>query len=276
MQLNKKYILIEPISGWQMIDLDELIKYRDLLYFMVVRGIRAKYAQSVLGISWAIIQPLFTTLIFTIVFGYLAKIDSNGAPYAVFSFAAMVPWTFFSNTLIDASNSLVANANMINKVYFPRLLLPVAAALSKFVDFLISFTVFICFLLYYRMMPSIDVLFLPLLLLQLFFFSVGIGLLLSALSVTYRDVKHAVGFLVQFLMYATPVVYATSAVPEKYRLIYSCNPMVGVIEGFRSIFLHTIPMPWLTICCGFITSIIFFVLGLLYFKKMEKFFADVA
>ncbi len=272
----KNTITLEPVSGWQMLDFKELIRYRDLLYFLVVRGIKARYAQSVLGISWAIIQPLLTTLIFTIIFGYVAKIGSDGIPYAVFSFAAMVPWTFFSNTLIESSNSLVANANLINKVYFPRIVLPIAAAISKILDFVIGFIVFIGFLIYYKMAPSLDIIFLPLLLIQLFAFSLGGGLLLSALSVKYRDVKHAIGFLVQILMYAAPVVYPLSAIPLEYRFFYSFNPMVGVIEGFRSIFLHTQDMPWQSILPGAGVAFIFLTIGIFYFKRMEKYFADVA
>lgn len=259
-----------------MINFKELIKYKDLLYFLVIRGIKARYAQSVLGISWAIIQPLFTTLVFTVIFGNVAKIDSDGVPYVVFSFAAMVPWTYFSNTLTESANSLVTNANMISKVYFPRLVLPLSAALSKLLDFIIGFVVFVGFLVYFGMVPSWEIIYLPVLMIMLLMSSLGIGMILSAMAVQFRDVKHAVTFLVQLLLYAAPVVYATSAIPEAYQFWYALNPMVGVIEGFRSIFLGTLEFPWLWIGPGAMVSILLFVFGLFYFRRMERNFADVA
>jgi len=275
MDLNKKSV-IEPSRGWQMVDIKELVRYRDLLYFLVIRGIKAVYAQSVLGIGWAIIQPLFTTILFTIIFGKVVKVSSDGVPYIVFSFTAMLPWSYFSSTLTESANSLVANANMINKVYFPRLILPLSAALSKLLDFLISFGVLIGFLIYFRMVPSWEIVFLPILLLILLMTSLGMGMILSAMAVQFRDVKHTVGFLVQILMYGAPVVYATSAIPEAYRNWYALNPMVGVIEGFRSIFLGTQSFPWQWILQGSIVSLMVFVCGLFYFRRMERVFADVA
>lgn len=268
--------IIQPTRGWQMINFRELSRYRDLLYFLVIRGIKARYAQSVLGVSWAIIQPLFTTLVFTIVFGKVAKVDSEGVPYIIFSFAAMVPWNYFSSTLTESANSLVANANMINKVYFPRLVLPLSAALSKLLDFLIGFGVMVGFLVYFNMLPAWELVFLPLLLLILLMNSLGVGMILSAMAVQFRDVKHAVSFLVQLLMYGAPVVYATSAIPESYRFWYALNPMVGVIEGFRSIFLGTQAFPWQWIWPGAFVAVVVFVFGLFYFRKMERVFADVA
>jgi lipopolysaccharide transport system permease protein len=273
---EKRITVIQPTKGWQLINLEELWRYKDLLYFLVIRGIKARYAQSVLGISWAIIQPLFTTLIFTVIFGNVAKISSDGVPYVIFSFAAMVPWTYFSGTLTDSANSLVQNANMISKVYFPRLVLPLSAAFSKLLDFIIGFLVFTGFLFYFKMTPSWEVVFLPLLLLILLMTSLGAGMFLSAMAVQYRDVKHAITFLVQILMYAAPVVYPTSSIPEVYRFWYSLNPMVGVIEGFRSIFLGTQEFPWQLIVPGAFVALILFVFASLYFRKMEKIFADVA
>lgn len=271
-----KTLIIEPSRGWQMINLKELIRYRDLLYFLVIRGVKARYAQSVLGISWAIIQPLFTTLLFTIIFGNVVKVNSDGVPYVVFSFGAMVPWNYFSSTLTESANSLVANANMINKVYFPRLVLPLSAALSKLLDFVIGFVVLIGFLVYFQMLPSWEIIFLPLLLAILLMTSLGMGMILSAMAVQFRDVKHATSFLVQLLMYGAPVVYATSAIPEAWRFWYSLNPMVGVIEGFRSIFLGTQAFPWQWIAPGAVVSVVVFVFGLFYFRRMERVFADVA
>lgn len=269
-------IVIKATKGWRGINLNELIRYRDLLWFLTLRGIKAKYAQSVLGVSWAVIQPLFSTLVFTIVFGSLAKIDSNGVPYFLFSFTALVPWTFFANTLTESSNSLVANANMISKVYFPRLVLPLSSIFSKGVDFLISFVVLTGFLVYFRLLPGWQIVWLPWLLLVLLMTSLGIGMILSAMAVQYRDVKHAMTFAVQLLMYAAPVVYPTTNVPVQWQTAYACNPMVGVIEGFRSVFLNTIPFPYQWMWQGTLVSAILFIFGLFYFRKMERVFADVA
>jgi len=269
-------LIIRPTSGWQLVNWRELVQYRDLLYFLTIRGIKAKYAQSVLGIGWAIIQPLFSTLIFTVVFGNLARVSSDGVPYAIFSFVAMVPWNYFSNTLTDSANSLVSNANMITKVYFPRLVLPLSAALSKLLDFFIGMVILVGFMVYFQFAPGWGALVLPLLILILLLSSLGIGMFLSAMAVQYRDVKHAVTFVVQMLMYAAPVVYPSSNVPEAWRFWYSLNPMVGVIEGFRSALLHTQPMLWDYILTGGVVSLLLFFGGALYFRRMERIFADVA
>ncbi len=268
--------IIRPSKGWRGVNVKELLHYKDLLRFLTIRGIKAKYAQSILGIGWAIIQPLVTTVVFTIIFGNLAKVSSEGVPYFIFSLTAMVPWTYFSNTLTDAANSLITNANLITKVYFPRLVLPLTAALSKLLDFLIAFTVLIVMLLVYGFSMNWTLIWLPLLIIILLLTSLGAGMLLAALAVQYRDVKHALSFMVQLLMYAAPVVYPTSNVPEAYRIWYALNPMVGVIEGFRAVFLHTQPMPWNYIGLGTMVAIFLFIGGLFYFRKMERNFADVA
>lgn len=270
-----KISIIEVSKGWQLIDFKELWRYKDLLYFLTVRGIKARYAQSVLGVGWAIIQPLFTTLVFTIVFGGLAKVDSDGMPYLLFSYLALWPWNYFSGTLTESANSLIANSGMITKVYFPRLILPLSAIFSKLLDFLISFVVLVGILIYYKVMPGLGIVILPLLLLQLIMTSLGIGMILSAMAVQYRDVKYALGFIVQLLLYTAPVVYSTTAVPEEWQFIYSLNPMVGVIEGMRAIFLSR-EIPWEWIWPGAIVGFVLFVFGLFYFRKMEKVFADVA
>ncbi|WP_051315919.1 ABC transporter permease [Algoriphagus vanfongensis] len=258
-----------------MVDFQELWRYKDLLYFLTLRGIKARYAQSILGVSWAIIQPLFTTLVFTLVFGGLAKVDSDGMPYILFSYLALWPWNYFSGTLTESANSLIQNANMITKVYFPRMVLPLSAILSKLLDFIIAFVVVIGLLIYFGQMPGWGILFLPLLIIQLLMCSLGIGMFLSALAVKYRDVKHALTFMVQLLLYAAPVVYSTQAVPEKYLQFYILNPMVGVIEGFRAAFLDR-PMPWGWIWPGSIVALFVFVFGMMYFRRMERIFADVA
>jgi lipopolysaccharide transport system permease protein len=267
--------IIKPSSGWKIVNLKEVWQYKDLLYFLTIRGIKAKYAQSILGVSWAIIQPLFTTLVFTIVFGGLAKVSSDGIPYALFSYLALWPWNYFSGTLTESSNSLITNANMITKVYFPRLVLPLSSVFSKLLDFVIAFVVVVVFCIYYNVAPGWGILYIPLLIFQLLLTSLGLGLILSAMAVQYRDVKHAMTFVVQILMYAAPVVYSTTAVPPQYQFWYSLNPMVGVIEGFRAGFLDR-PMPWGWVWPGSIVALLLFFYGMLYFRKMERVFADVA
>lgn len=274
--MEKQITHIRPSRGWKSINIKELIEYKDLLWFLTLRGIKAKYAQSILGVGWAIIQPLFATLVFTIVFGNLAKVTSDGLPYFIFSLTGMVVWNYFSGTLTDSTNSLVANAGMISKVYFPRLVLPLSAVLSKLLDFIIGMILLVVFLFVYRIPVSIEVLYLPLLILLLLMTSIGIGMILSAMAVQYRDVKHAMTFLTQLLMYAAPVVYPASSVPVKYQYLYALNPMVGVIEGFRAALLHTRPMPWDFIGIAAGISLLFFLGGVFYFKRMERVFADVA
>ncbi|MBS1542405.1 MAG: ABC transporter permease [Bacteroidetes bacterium] len=268
--------VIRRSSGWRGVDWRELVHYRDLLWFLTVRGIKAKYAQSVLGVGWAVIQPLFSTLMLTIVFGRIAKMDSNGMPYFLFSFTALVPWTFFASTLTDSTNSLVTNAPMISKVYFPRLVLPLSSIFSKGVDFGISFLLLVIFLLIYRVTPTWEIILLPWLLLVLLMTSLGTGLILSAMAVQYRDIRHAMTFAVQLLMYAAPVVYPSSKIPTNWQTLYALNPMVGVIEGFRAAFLGAgnFPYEWLSVATG--TSGLLFVFGLFYFRRMERSFADVA
>lgn len=268
-------VVIEPSKGWKLVDFKELWRYKDLLYFLTVRGIKARYAQSILGIGWAIIQPLFTTLVFTVVFGGLAKVESDGMPYILFSYLALWPWNYFSGTLSESANSLVANAGMITKVYFPRLILPLAAIFSKLLDFIISFAVLLVLLIYFQVLPGWQVIYLPILLIQLLACSLGIGMILSAMAVQYRDVKYALGFIVQILLYGAPVVYSTTSVPTNYQFLYSLNPMVGVIEGIRAMFLNR-PMPWEWVWPGAIVAVVLFVFGLFYFRRMEKVFADVA
>lgn len=274
-EFDNMVTFIRPQRGWRLIDLGELVRYRDLLYFLTVRGIKAKYAQSILGVSWAIIQPLFSTLVFTVVFGNLAQVSSDGVPYFMFSLVAIVPWLFFSTTLTEASNSLVANASMISKVYFPRLILPLSSALSKSLDFSIGMIMIVIAMIVFKVPFTIEALLIPLLVLLLLIASLGLSMLFSALAVQYRDVKHALSFAVQLLMYAAPVVYPTSKIPERFRDIYALDPMVGVIEGFRSVLLHTQPFPTTWVLIGTAVAVATFVVGLLSFRKMERLFADV-
>jgi lipopolysaccharide transport system permease protein len=270
--MKDQYLIIRPQSGWQFVNFKELKEYRDMFFFLVWRDIKARYAQSVLGIGWAVIQPVFSMLVFTVVFGNLAKIDSDGVPYAIFSFTALVPWTFFSSCITASSGSLTG---MITKIYFPRLVLPLASVLSKLVDFCISFIVLVGLLIWFQINPTWWVFIMPFLVILLMLTAVGFGMWLSSLSVQYRDIRYGLHFGVQLLMYAAPVVYPASLVPDQYRLLYALNPMVGVIEGFRSAILATNPMPWDLISVGTISAVIIALSGALFFKRREKFFADV-
>jgi len=274
--VSKTTTVIEPKSGWQIIDWAELREYRDLFYFLVWKDIKGRYAQSVLGIGWAVIQPVFSMLVFTVVFGRLSKIESDGVPYSIFSFAALVPWTYFSNCVNTMSGILIQNNNLLSKIYFPRLMLPLSSLLGKLIDFALSLIIMAVLMLWYRIVPTPALLWLPLLVVLMILASGGIGLWLAALSVQYRDIRYGMTFGIQLLMYAAPVVYPASLVPEAYRLVYALNPMVGVIEGFRSALLATNPMPWDFIAVGAITGVLLAVSGALFFKRTERVFADVA
>ncbi len=274
-KIANHHTIIEHHSGWQFIDWRELWQYRDLFYFLVWRDIKTRYAQSVLGVGWAIIQPLFNMVIFTIVFGNLARVSSDGVPYAIFSYTALVPWAYFSSSLTAATGSLVASKNLITKVYFPRLIVPLAPVLGKLIDFAIAMLILFAMMLWFQISPTIEVLAIPLLILLMMLTAAGLGMWLTALSVQYRDINYAMSFFVQLLMYAAPVVYPASSVPEQYRLYYAFNPMVGVIEGFRSALLGTNPMPWEAIGIGSIVAILIFISGILYFRRMERIFADI-
>ena len=243
---------------------------------MVWRDIKTRYVQSVLGIGWAVIQPLFSMIVFTFVFGNLAKISSDGVPYAIFSYTALVPWTYFSGALTGAGGSLLGASGMMTKVYFPRLVIPLAPVMAKLVDFCIAFVILLGMMFYFGFTPTINIIYLPGLILLMMLTASGMGIWLTALSIQYRDISYAMGFLVQMLMYLAPVIYPASNVPESFRLFYGLFPMTGVIEGFRSILLKTNPMPWDLIGMGSIVSALLFISGAFYFRRMEQYFADVA
>ena len=267
---------IKPPGGWVSLEFRELWRYRDLFFFLVWRDIKVQYAQSVLGIGWAVIQPLFYMVVFTVVFGKLANVGSDGVPYAIFSYTALVPWTYFSTSLTLSTGSLIKNANMLTKVYFPRLAIPLSAVLGRLVDFAIALLLVFGMMAWFRIMPTVWAFTLPLLILLMVLSAAGLGMWLTALAVQFRDVNYAMSFVVHGLMYAAPVVYPASAVPDQYRLFYALNPMVGVIEGFRSALLGTNPMPWDLIAVGSITAIAIAISGAFYFQRMERTFADVA
>ena len=266
--------IIKPQSGWQMVDFKELKEYRDLFYFMVWREIKVLYAQTILGFSWAILQPLIQIAIFTIVFGKVAKVSTEGLPYILFSSVAIIPWTYMSQSMLQSSQSMVQGQNMLGKVYFPRLIYPVTPVLARLIDFGISMVIILFISIYYRVWPTWNLVYFPLFVALMISVSTGVGVWLSAMAIRFRDVKHAMPFAVRMLMYTAPVVYSASSIPEKYRVIYSLNPIVGVIEGFRACLLGT-NMPWPFIWPGIISAAVLLVSGTLYFKRMERVFVDV-
>jgi lipopolysaccharide transport system permease protein len=272
----RKPIVIERTSGWRFIDAGELYRYRDMLRFLAWRQIKVLYAQSILGIGWAVLQPLLTMVVFAIVFGRLARVDSQGLPYSLFAFCAIVPWTYFANSILEAGNSLVSQADMINKVYFPRIILPLSSVLAKLLDLAIAMLTLLALLLMHGQVPTGGIWILPVLVIVMVIASLGIGLWLTTLAVKYRDVKHAMTFLVQLGMFASPVAYSANAVPEAWQPLYALNPMVGVIEGFRAALLGSTAIPWSWIAIGGLSASLLLVSGLFYFRRQERLFADLA
>jgi lipopolysaccharide transport system permease protein len=268
--------IIEPKKGWQLIDWTELREYKDLFYFLVWRDIKVLYKQTILGFAWAIIRPFFSMIVFSIVFGQLAQVPSDGVPYPIFAYTALIPWTYFSTAMSGSTGSLVSNAGMLSKVYFPRLVIPLTPVLAKLVDFGIAFLLLGLMMIWYGIAPTWNVLFLPFLILLMILTASGIGMWLSALAIQYRDVRFAIQFIAQLLMYAAPVVWPASLIPQQYRLLYGLYPMTGVIEGFRSALLGTNPLPWDLILMGSVSAITIALSGVLYFRRLERIFADVA
>lgn len=266
---------IEPSTGWTSLNLKELWAFRELFYFLTWRDIKLRYKQTELGIVWAILQPFLTMIIFSLFFGRLAKIPSDGIPYPVFSFTALVPWVFFANGLTQASNSLVGNSNLITKVYFPRIMIPISAVLSGAFDFILAFAVLLGMLVYYQMPVTSAIFYLPFFLLLALIAALGTGLWFSALNVKYRDVRFVVPFIVQIWMFATPIAYPSTLIPGHWRLLYSLNPMVGVIEGFRFMLPGVNTQPSLMIAVSSAVALAMLVCGAFYFKRVEKTFADV-
>jgi lipopolysaccharide transport system permease protein len=267
-------LVIRPSRGWAGIGWRELWEYRELLYFLVWRDIKVRYKQTALGAAWAIIQPLFTMVVFTVFFGRLAKIPSDGVPYPIWSYAALLPWMYFAQAMNQAANSLVGSANLITKVYFPRLVVPMSAVLSGLLDFAIAFLVLVGMMLYYGFVPTAATLLLPGFLLLALGVSLGVGLWLSALNVEYRDVRYVVPFLTQFWLFATPVVYPSSLLPEPWRTLSGLNPMAGVVEGFRWALLGTNP-PGAMLAVSVLVALGLLVSGAFYFQRVEEGFADL-
>jgi lipopolysaccharide transport system permease protein len=268
-------ITIRPSTGWAALNLKDLWNYRELIYFFTWRDLKVRYKQTLLGASWAILQPVLTMVVFSIFFGGLAKVPSDGVPYPIFSYTALLPWTLFSKALQDASRSLVSSANIISKVYFPRLILPLSSTLAGLVDFMIAFVVLLLMMVLYGIHPTANLWLLPLLILLALITAIGVSLWLSALNVMYRDVGHMLPFLNQFWMYITPIAYSSSIVPEKWKFIYALNPLTGVVEGFRWALLGTGEGPGITLLISSCIAILITISGLFYFRRMERKFADL-
>ena len=266
---------IQPSRGWVSLRLRELVHYRELLYFFVWRDVKVRYKQTALGIAWAVLQPLFMMIVFTVFFGRLAKVPSDGVPYALFSYVGLMPWTLFATGMTMASNSVVASSNLITKVYFPRLTIPIATVLATAVDFIFTVPVLVGLMIYHGIAPTANVVWLPFFLLLAIITSLGVGLWLSALNVQYRDVRYVLPFLTQIWMFATPVAYPSSLLQEPWRSLYGINPMVGVIEGFRWALLGTATAPGPMLAVSVVVAVLLLVTGAYFFRRMERSFADV-
>ena len=266
---------IDPPKSWASIGLRELWDYRELLYFLTWRDIKVRYKQTALGAAWAVIQPFFMMVVFSLFFGKLAGVPSDGIPYPVFAFCGLLPWQLFAHALTESSNSLVGNQNLITKVYFPRLVVPIAAVLGGVVDFAIAFVILLVMMLYFGIVPGWAIVTLPLFIVLAITTALAVGLWLSALNVKYRDVRYTMNFLIQFWLFATPVAYPSSLIPEQWRWAYGLNPMAGVVEGFRWALLGKTDPPGALLAVSIAVVVLLLIGGLYYFRKMEQEFADV-
>lgn len=268
-------VVVERSKGWLRLDLRPVWDYRELLYFLVWRDIKVRYKQTAIGAAWAVCQPLLTMMIFAVIFGRFAKIPSDNVPYPIFAFAGLLPWTYFSQSISRSGASLVTDANLLRKIYFPRLVIPAAAVVAPLVDFVLSFLILLVMMAWYRVTPNWVVATLPLFLILAVCAALGVSLWLSALNVKYRDVGHAIPFLVQFWMYASPIVYPLSLIPKRWQVVYSLNPMVGVVEGFRWGLLGKSSLEFGAILIGTAVALVLLLSGLVFFKRMERSFADI-
>jgi len=267
--------VIEPKTGWVPVDFREIWNYRELFYFLTKRDIKVRYKQTVLGGLWAVIQPAFTMLVFTLFFGRLAKMPSDGLPYPIFVYAGLLPWTYFANAVSSSGNSLVGSSNLITKVYFPRIVVPASAALAGLLDFFIALFVLAALMIYYQFLPGPAILLFPFLVALTFLCAVGVGLWLSALNVQYRDIRYAIPFLIQVWMFVSPVIYPVSLVQGNYQWLLALNPMGGVIHAYRACLLGHQPIDWGLLGLSTLIILALFLGGLYYFRRMEKVFADV-
>jgi lipopolysaccharide transport system permease protein len=273
---DEPLVIIEPSKRWVAVDLRDLWAYRELLYFLTWRDVKVRYKQTVLGVVWAILQPLLTMLISSLIFGYLGGFGTRtgGIPYPIFAYAALLPWTFFSNAITSSGNSLVGSANLITKVYFPRMIIPGAAVAAGLVDFFIAFVLLVGLMLYYKITLTWNLLLFPVLMLLTTLLALGVGMWLSALNVKYRDIRFALPFIVQLWMFISPVFYPSSILPEKWRFLFQLNPLTGIIDGYRSS-LFGRPIDWTTLAVSTVITIVLLVYASYSFRRMEKTFADV-
>jgi len=267
--------LVTPSRGWVSLRLGEMWEYRELLYFFIWRDVKVRYKQTALGVSWAILQPFLTMVIFSLFFGRLAGVPSDGVPYPIFAYTALLPWTFFAHGVTLSANSLVSNANLVKKVYFPRMAIPIASVLSGFADLVPAFGVLLGMMLYYGIYPSAQVAWLPVFVLLALIAALGVGIGLAAINVHFRDVRHTVPFLVQTWLFITPIAYPSSLLPEHWRTLYALNPMVGVVEGFRWALLDTEPAPGPIVWVSAAAALVLLLVSALSFRRLEKTFADV-
>jgi len=272
---DSKTILIKPSIGWAALNLKDLWIYRELVYFMTWRDLKVRYKQTLLGASWAVLQPFLTMVVFSIFFGGLARVPSDNVPYPIFSYTSLLPWTLFSKALLDASKSLVSNAHVITKIYFPRIILPLATIMAGIVDFFIAFVVLLGMMVFYKIVPTANIWTLPFFLILALITSLGVGLWLSALNVLYRDINYATHFITQFWMFVTPIAYSSTMIPDKWKLVYSLNPMAGVVNGFRWALLGIGEGPGADLMVSVGVAIILLISGLIYFKRTERLFADM-
>lgn len=270
----KNRLIIHKTQGWSALNLSALWEFRELLYFLVWRDVKVRYKQTILGAAWAIIQPFMTMVVFSIFFGGLIKVPSDATPYPIFAYTALIPWMFFSSGLSNAASSMVTNTNLIRKIYFPRLLIPVASVAIGLVDFALAFIILLGMMVYYGVMPTIQVVWLPLFVLMMLVTTLGVGLCFAAMNVQFRDIRYTIPFLIQFWMFATPVVYSSTLITDPtLRVLYGLNPMTGVIEGFRWVLLDIAPSA--SILVSALVSVILLIGGAFYFRRLEKSFADV-
>ena len=266
--------IIKPSVGWQLSDLKELKEYQDLFFFLVWRDIKVIYAQTIFGFAWAIFNPLIQIIVFTIIFGNIAKISTDGIPYVLFTTLGVIPWTYMSQSMSASSQSLVAGKSMLGKIYFPRLIFPFSSLLSKLVDFGISMGIVLCVMVYFQVSPSWNLMYLPIFFMMMIIIPAGVGLWFSSLAIRFRDVRFMMQFLMQMMMYSAPIVYSASTIPDGYRFFYSLNPIVGVIEGYRACLLG-LPIQWVYVWPGIVLAMLIFISGAIYFKRTEFLMVDV-
>jgi len=273
--MSNNVIVIKPSRGWSAINFKDLWSFRELLYFLTWRDIKVRYKQTLIGAGWAILQPFFAMIVFTIFFGKMAKVPSEGIPYPIFSYAGLLLWTYFSTAVTHSGNSLVGNERLVTKVYFPRLIIPLSSSIAGILDYFIALSILILMIFYYNITVSPFLLMLPFLLFFAFIAATGLGLWLSAINVKYRDVRYAIPFFIQLLLFATPVIYPTSILPEKFRWLLSLNPISGIIDAHRTCILAHHPINWQSLGISVAMTLLIFITGAFYFRRVERFFADI-